>query len=366
MQPEPEPARSEEVAEEVPLPSSPINIPSAAPVLGLDLGMPGMDFMGGEMPGATLPDHRDDETAKLRDPVNFASIGGAAGPKSSLPHVPDEVKANFTHPAIKQRPETPSEALLKLPSALVPHSPFELPATPLPGTNSQMDLDGANDTESSGKKSAVFERSVTPSTERARERKELRTMCSLDAIADACSNSHKGSNDSGLSPPAHIPENDGSQAGSPQADTLHPPRTNPFQLVPSASTISTCPSDMPGLERMKDPESRYYNFRLESEPSANWTVTMSPVEDPFDDVKAAASGPPSPTRSVKLPFRVRGKRKESGEEHGCVEVGKEEGNEGLKMSGPPKIESGEESEEDVIEEPQYSKLRSYWHSSDRS
>ena len=300
----------EDNAEGVPLPSSPISIPSAAPVLGLDLGQPGMDFRPAEL--AARPQKPcDEDTLKLRDSANFA-IDGAHKRNTSLSLVPDEFKIHHTHPAVKNKSTTPSEMLLQLPTESVRPSPPRAPTTPLPGTNLSMELDGANDSGSSGKKSQVFERSVTPTTEK--DRKELRTMCSLDAMAEACTSATKDA----VSPFESVREEQ-SRRGSAESGVSPKSNTNPFisprPSVPSTSTVSQCPSDMPDLERMKSDDSTRYQFGLSAVTGKGLTTSPGPIDDPFDDRYVASHGPPSPARSVKLPLRlkIKGPSEQSGE-----------------------------------------------------
>lgn len=293
-----EAARPGEPAEDVPLPSSPINIPSAAPVLGLDLGQPGMNFMPAELASPT--EHsRTDDALKLQDPANFA-IDGVSGQKSSLPLVPDEVKMQYTHPAIRQRPVTPAEMLLQLPNESVRPSPPPTPTTPLPGTNLSMEMDGGSDAASSGKKSQVFERSVTPTTEQ--DRKALRTMCSMDAIAEACSASPKNP---AREIRAAVDEETSNQVSPSLSVSPNTKLFTPRLSIPSASTMSNCPSDMQELERQASGDSKVYDFGASISGKQTSSTTPQPIDDPFDDSNVASHGPPSPIRSVRLPLRLR-------------------------------------------------------------
>lgn len=263
---------------EVPLPSSPINIPSAAPVLGLDLGTSGMGF-------------EIEDTRKLQDPANFGiEVASHHQRKTSLPYVPDEVKAQYTHPAIRHRA---GDGLLRLPLPAPP-------ATPLPGATLGMELDGtaadgddsasSSSTASDGKKSRVFERSVTPTTQK--DRKELRRMYSLDALAaEACSSGGGGA----------TARKDSLTCETVREETME----NPFSPVLSIpSTGSRCPSDMGPLERQQ--RSGSGNARVPQFALGELATPTPVVEDPFDDSHVVASGgPPSLVRSVRLPLRLK-------------------------------------------------------------
>lgn len=279
-------------------PSSPINIPTVAPVLGLDLGVSGMNFSPNEIRGAA--EHlRDQDTIKLQDPANFG-IDGVAGRNSSLPFVPHDVKMHHSHLDILQRPVMSSDMLLSPPSENRRPSPPPPPTTPMPGTNSALELDGADESASSGEKCQVFERSVTPGTQK--DRKELRTMCSLDAIADACTTARK---DSAVEAYENIREKSQHIQSFVRAT---PPQNNPYnprKSIPSVSTVSDFPSDMPALERQKRGDSKYYHFGLGAQASRDRSTAPIPIDDPFIDGDMATSGPPSPTRSVKLPLRLK-------------------------------------------------------------
>lgn len=296
-----EPRGPEDTAEEVPLPSSPINIPAAAPVLGLDLGQPGMNFMPVELAGAA-ENVREQDTLKLQYPANFA-IEGPTGRKTSLPLVPDEMKMQYTHPAVRQRPATPSEILLKLPNESMKPSPPPALATPMPGTNLVMELDGTSKSDTSAEKTQVFERSVTSNTEK--DRKELREMCSLDAIAEAYSDSRKNS----VVDACETVDEEPQRSLSAEANTS--PRRNPFSphvSTRSVSTISNCPSDMPELERQKSEDSKAYQVGSSKKAGKGRSTMPTPIDDPFDDSHVATHGPPSPIRSVRLPLRLKIKR----------------------------------------------------------
>ena len=272
----------ERPAEIVPLPSSPIDIPTFAPALELDLGPSGL--MSPTF-GRSPEKQRTQDTLKMTDPANIAS----ARPQSYHVGVHDELLAISSH-SISDKPATPRE-LLCFPTANL--SPPSAPATPMSGTNQILELDGAN-----SDKLQVFERSVTPSNEK--ERKELRTMRSLDAMAEACTVAHN--NDEA----AQVPElteltNAQSTAGSPEAAAspwleVHTPRRD----ARSASTVHSVPSDMPELTRQKPAQQHTL-----SEDQECITIEDRILENPFADEHAFSSGPPSPIRSVKLPFRPK-------------------------------------------------------------
>lgn len=171
-------SKSSEEAGIYPLPSSPINIPNAAPVLELDLGPTG--FTSPIFKSSSAKDLKREEL-KLEDPANITGV-----PKSyRLHHMLDEVKPDGIQDA---RAVTPSDLLATQYKLTDESDDNQLlaPATPMPGTNFSLEVDGVNSNKSD--KSQVFERSVTPVNEK--KRKELRSMRSLDAMAESCSIAH--------------------------------------------------------------------------------------------------------------------------------------------------------------------------------
>ena len=171
-------SKSSEEAGVYPLPSSPINIPNVAPVLELDLGPTG--FTSPIFRSSSTKDLKREEL-NLEDPANITGV-----PKSyHLHHILDEVKPGGVEDA---RAITPSDLLATQHKLTDENDDGQLvaPSTPMPGTNFRLEVDGANSDKSD--KSQVFERSVTPVNEK--ERKELRSMRSLDAMAESCSIAH--------------------------------------------------------------------------------------------------------------------------------------------------------------------------------
>ncbi|KAK3696183.1 hypothetical protein LTR37_018085 [Vermiconidia calcicola] len=278
------------LAETVPLPSSPIDIPAAAPALELDFGPAGLTMLPSFAGSPEQKKKRTESTLKLTDPRNITS----GRPKSKiapiaigLPHY-EPVEWNM-------RPITPAN-LLNLKSEAIRASPPTAPATPMPGTNFTLEVDGASSEKS--ERSQVFERSVTPPNEK--ERKELRAMRSLDAMAEACAIAH-ANDELAQSPTASDTEKEVVAPGSPELNakpTLQVPTAR--RNFASADTVHTIPADMPELSRQDSP-------RLEvQELFQTGSRTKGQTEDdPFYDDNAVNIGPPSPERSVRLPFRLK-------------------------------------------------------------
>lgn len=338
-------------ARKIPLPSSPVNIPAPAPALELDLGPTGFSVS----PPSFFPIESNESQHVARSehplpkPYNDTSFGlilEDAGLRN---------RRNVTFMAGK--PVRPRDILKLDFDELSSNPPPALPS-PMPGTTLPLELDGA-----ASDLSNLFERSVTPPT--ARDRKWLRSMRSLDAMAEACASTppddeylpssvQSWSAKVGVaatvstkadsppvanreSTPAELPVwtqlfstpswhamadaaavahrndelndgfarpnlGDGKPAfGSPDTTALAtasagPPRRNAL----SGETLHSIPSDMQELTRQWANEmplttGRYWSGEVEK-----------PVfEDPFADTQAVISGPPSPTRSVTLPLRLK-------------------------------------------------------------
>lgn len=142
----------ERPAENVPLPSSPIDIPSVAPALELDLGPRG--FMAGAF----------DASPKKAPflPANAVPVPNPVTARPNAEHVPTRADTS-EESSFGRRPVTPSD-ILQLSSSYLGEIPPANPAMPMPGTNLQLEVDGAN-----GGGPSVFERSVTPRTEKERK-----------------------------------------------------------------------------------------------------------------------------------------------------------------------------------------------------
>ena len=281
----------ERPADTVPLPSSPVNIPMAAPALELDLGPGG--FMSPTF--GRSPERQQSRTLlKLTDPANITT----ARPKPTPFHTPLDTPGQYrsTRPS---RPITPSD-LLNVPMTDTGPSPPAAPATPMPGTNFSFEVDGTNSEKS--EKSQVFERSVTPPNDK--ERKELRTMRSLDAMAEACTIAHANDEVAQLSE-ISAAENSDHAPGSPRPTASPALRIpTPRRNLASAETIHSCPSDMAELTR-QDCGRETAQGQGPFADQTRVSVRELSRDDPFDDRNAVGSGPPSPTRSVELPFRPK-------------------------------------------------------------
>ncbi|KAK5169362.1 uncharacterized protein LTR77_005337 [Saxophila tyrrhenica] len=320
-------------ARRVPLPSSPIPIPALAPALDLDLGPSGFS---------------------VSPPRSFTNTRSAKGSTSVLPSGKGTFGPTIEDGSIQSRRRGPlgtggqvrPRDLLQIDTGSFN---FELPPgppTPMPGTNLPLEIDGAN-----GEMSQMFERSVTPPS--AKERKWLRTMRSLDAMAEAYAAAPKDTEATSANSQSGGPSNDlasrtpkfssGTATDScsptqPQPKNVQLCSTSSLEAMAEASTIAhrndelelqrtveagrelpnstpaspqrrnatsaetvhTLPSDMESLSRQ-----RAYESPPRSHVPGTGEVDCMPVEDPFKDDKAVGSGPPSPDRSVTLPFRPK-------------------------------------------------------------
>ena len=297
----------ERPVESVPLPSSPIDIPVVAPSLELDLGPAG--FMSSTFEPSYARQQAED-FMKLTDPSNITT----GLPKTKNVYLPIHTPVNIQSRKIT-RQNAPQD-LLKLPVEATRSAPPPAPTTPMPGTNFGLEVDGTNSEKS--QKSRVFERSVTPPTDK--ERKELRTMRSLDAMAEACTIAH--ANDE----TAQLAELDGTTAATVSPveldtesttksfyDAACSPKPGPSRRGPvhtagrnlsSAETVHSCPFDMPELTRLDSGQELVQHqttpVELEGE-----NVSGRTSGDPFNDSNVMYSGPPSPDRKVRLPFRLK-------------------------------------------------------------
>lgn len=281
-------------ADIVPLPSSPIDIPTAAPSLDLDLGPAG--FM---MPVfARSPNRKQKELSKdtkmLMDPANITSGLPPPTPILSL----DDLSIP-KHAISSIRPVTPRDLLqtkVDEPGTCLPPGP----QTPMPGTSFTLDIDGAASEKSD--KSHVFERSVTPSLDK--ERKELRKMRSLDAMAEACTIAHANDELSQMTELVSTNDADLPVVFS-EGQSLRPrmPRGN-NESSETTQTLHSCPSEMPELSRQCTPDNVRQVGMAVALPTSD-DGGNSVYEDPFDDSNVIKTGPPSPKRSVELPFRPK-------------------------------------------------------------
>jgi hypothetical protein len=283
---------SQQAADKVPLPSSPIDIPTAAPAIELDLGPSGFDISSPTPSGPS----KDQHVPRATPTVAFPGESTLATKKTSPSgHITFSEVQNLCKPSIEQfKPVAPRD-ILRLSTddvePILPPAPTT-PETPMPGTAFTLEVDGA-----SSETDPVFERSVTPSTEK--ERKELRAMRSLDAMACTLAN-HNDDNVENT-----LVTNDGADIKIvldfpkvPAPLAVRAPRSH--RNAASAETVQTLPPDMSELTR------QYAKQEITS------SMDFSPygagdmaLEDPFGDNNAVASGPPSPSRSVTLPFRPK-------------------------------------------------------------
>ncbi|KAK3686507.1 hypothetical protein LTR37_019754 [Vermiconidia calcicola] len=278
------------LAETVPLPSSPIDIPAAAPALELDFGPAGLTMLPTFAGSPEQKKKRTESTLKLTDPRNITS----GRPKSKI--APIAIGLPTYEPVEwNVRPVTPAN-LLNLKSEAIRTSTPTAPATPMPGTNFTLEVDGASSDDS--ERSRVFERSVTPPNEK--ERKALRAMRSLDAMAEACAIAH-ANDELAHSPTASDTEKEVVAPSSPELNakpTLQVPAAR--RNFASADTVHTIPADMPELSRQDSRGTEVHELSK----TGSGTVERT-EDDPFSDHNAVNIGPPSPERTVRLPFRLK-------------------------------------------------------------
>ena len=284
--------------ETVPLPSSPIDIPAAAPILDLDLGTGGfMTPMFGRSP----------ERPRVSPSLDSKKLMGADCITTGVPP-PTPVLGLYSPPikiadASVGRPVTPRDLLRitikeKQPPGLPPG-----PQTPMPGTNMTLDLDATNSEKSD--KSHVFERSFTPAFDK--ESNELRKMRSLDAMAEACAIAHANDELSQIGEDTHTSRSDSGIVMHDEQNQrpLSARRDNGFSET--SQTLCSYFSDLPPLERQRTPDNAHSVATITSDYILD-DGADSVDEDPFDDTNAVLSGPPSPDRSVDLPFRLKEQR----------------------------------------------------------
>ena len=310
QEPEACPSPDRQPAETVPLPSSPIDVPVVAPAITLNLEAMGTSLMPSgfaaspERSMCRKGDFKGAETVMLPLPDHLGAPNESSGGELVV------------HRNCRKWPATPASLLGAAgernagPGPLVA-APLA-PPTPMPGTTHSLEMDGADDSGDDQNGTQMFERSVTPSDEKGR--KAMRSMHSLDAMAEAnagptptklqaaqmqtsASQEHIAPHECSVAPVLEF---------SPPA-TMQPqcPPSDRSDLV-SMTTHGSVPSDMPHLERMDartwDPQSARGGLDAGEE----GLVLSSGIEDPFDDVAAAADAAPHfPTPAVELPFRLR-------------------------------------------------------------
>lgn len=169
---EPKLVLAPEPAVDVPLPSSPIDIPTIPPALSLDLGPAG--FMSPSF-SISPEKSRQDELLMLTDPSNTTT----GAPVVNRLHLPQELEANVYSDCRPPYPATPG-SLLRTSIDNLRFSPLSGASTPMPGTNLSLELDGCNNAEVL----PLFERNVE-SPRHSPEKAGLRRMQSLNALADS-------------------------------------------------------------------------------------------------------------------------------------------------------------------------------------
>ncbi|KAF2167677.1 hypothetical protein M409DRAFT_21831 [Zasmidium cellare ATCC 36951] len=246
----------------VPLPSSPIDIPPP-PTLHVDLG-----------PAALMPTspQQDDESELMRI-TNPANLIGERPVPTYYTRLPGEGPSDQQHLLGKKQSLTPSD-LLQLPTDDFGFSVPEGPTTP--SRKSGFQLDGAND------EIELFERSVEYKDKAyKKENRSLKKMVSLDAMAEECASSPT--------------------AKSPSKLLMGDPRRSRDHM--SLTTIQSFPEDMPEITR------QLAHLQTPSAGHRDPTSGEWKSGDPFAPSNTigdlASSGPPSPTRSVKLPLRPK-------------------------------------------------------------
>lgn len=246
----------------VPLPSLPMALPPL-PTMHIDLGP-------SALMSESLQQDEDNEIMRITNPQNLIRERPIPTYYTRLPgEGPDDQQACLR----KTESLTPSD-LLQLPTD---DFGFRIPEDPTtPRTNLALQLDGTND------EIEVFERSVEyKDSAKKKEDRSIKKMVSLDAMAEECASSPTAKSRSKLS--------------------LGDPRRCKDQM--SNTTVMTCPNDMPDITRqiaqLQTPSAGHRDPN-----SGEWKS-----EDPFAPSNAigdlASSGPPSPTRSVKLPLRPK-------------------------------------------------------------
>ncbi|SMQ49086.1 unnamed protein product [Zymoseptoria tritici ST99CH_3D7] len=252
-------------AAEVPLPSSPINIP--APSLSLDLEH------GALMPsnfGQSPPETRADGLIGLATPGNATTI------KSPTFYICVATEGPLNNVSSTMRkPVSPFADFLADESGIVPQD--HVPTTPMPGSTFNFELDGAKMEATS----ELFERSVDRAGKKTE--KSLKRMISLDGIAKQGNGNSVETTDS-VGP-----------------GLLGPGVPKELRHESSLTTIESCPTDMPNLTRqlarLQDPEAGHRDPK-----DGEWKS-----DDPFapGNVIGDVGRSPSSDRDIKLPFRPK-------------------------------------------------------------
>lgn len=332
---------------ETPLPSSPINIPAQrTPSLSLDFG---------EAAFKPLEFERPSQEAAPAMTQLATSVGIPTGRPIEQCSFPPELqdKTVFDH---RPRPVTPKDFLC--PPIDTHEHLVGTPPTPMPGTTFTLQVDGADSDKAMDM--PVSERSVeSASSPSKKSDKVLRSMRSMDAMAEACTIAHKsddaaesadatvetvstahyGGDDAcptptliktspipsgaaitsidlsqqGGSTPESTPDREDGQVARPPWHRLkeNVPKS-PAQvrrdLASATSTISSCPVDMPELERT----SRHSVRMVPESPSPLVGPRDSTTSDlingyPFvgDESAPEESESVSPNRQATLPFRPK-------------------------------------------------------------
>jgi len=343
-------------ADTIPLPSSPIPIRNAPPALSLNLGPMGF------MPQA-FGNSLEREDTRLTDPDNITR----GVPDRHGLHVPAELEA-------KASSNTSSLRLKPIPSGIlhIPLDDFTFDATkspahrdglatPMPGTNLTLEMDGTNE------KSRVFERSVEitePSP--THSTKGLRPMRSLDALTQFSRTAElineanalarvrtAGDAVSSQSFFDHVQAAPGTDTSGPETqatavviddidiqkelvesptsayEDIFAPHLKPAPLVIpsrdrpsnhrdllSASTIDGCPADMPALCPQANPSDRdvvdhgdierWQQGGIASTANEKYARDKDERRDSvMQPMLSAGFSPPSPKRSLDLPYRPK-------------------------------------------------------------
>lgn len=279
---------------------SPVDVPSAAPALeNLDFGGTGFELSPS---GLADSSPNDEHTSSLPKPgpdfVTANTIAAANSPGT-------ERTLGSRHLLSRRHPIAPRD-ILKLHFADDGKAPCAVPApaTAMPDTALALEIDGAWGTEIQ-----LFDRSVTPADEK--ERQKLRSMRSLDAMAEACVKTpnhdaaaeaafHESPVDREIPrPPQAHQQKEGNEPSVPGSPAI-PPSTTVHALHPttrrnlvSAETVHTIPSYMSELTRQNSPQMSVLD------------VAPEKFDDPFADRHALNARSPSSDRSVRLPFRPK-------------------------------------------------------------
>lgn len=271
--------------------SSPIDIPSAAPALdNLDFGATSFALS----PPTVVGSPNDQQTSFLPVP---GSVGYTSSTENSCELTPNAGTRGSNNLLSKRHPIAPRDILrLHFNDDIKAAPAAPAPPTPMPGTDFALEIDGAW-----GTNNEVFERSVLAAGEE--QRQKLRSMQSLNAMAEACTVAHSA-DEVGVTLPE---ESHGVEAISSAVNAASPmdsPVVAPSAAtqaahyktrrnLASADTVHTIPSYMSELTRQNSPH--------------NSVVDVAPegFDDPFADRDALNSGPAKPTRSMTLPFRPK-------------------------------------------------------------